>query len=132
MLYVGHFTFECPEEREGNAYRHPGGWFTCMVEAESVEEATEKLHEFVEGLGGWFAPFVEDVRGVFLESLVEIRNPPSSGILMHYNYTSDLRGDWMGMALPGVPVETAVAYPALEKEDEEGGTYEEAFVYFER
>jgi hypothetical protein len=122
MLYIGHFTYECPEEREDNRYIQPGGYFTCMVEAGSVEHAREKLRQYVEGLDGWFAAFGENkVRGVFLDSLIEVRNPPSSGMIMHYEYTSHLRGDWLAMALPGIPEDVAIAYTSPEEEDEGGG-----------
>lgn len=127
MFYVGHFWWVGPEPEYG-ADPQKNGWFTCLAEADSVEEAGEKLRDLVEDLGSWYVGF-EDVREVFLSAVVEVRKLPEAGVLAHFE-TNDRYGGMEAPVLPGVPLEFCAAFE-LEGVEGDGWVGHDAFAAFD-
>lgn len=135
MLYLGHFTFGPPES--GAAIGNTdlgGGWFTCLCEAESADEAVNKFQNLIVSLDDSFETF-EDVGNVYFETAVEVRKLPEEGVLARFEHST---ADGMGRistALPGVPSEACMAFDwnkeEIDVEAEEGYT-PEPFVYEKR
>jgi hypothetical protein len=130
MLYVGHFSFEGPEP-EFKAEGRERGWFTCIVEAESMDSAADKLRELVTASKGWFTSF-EDVERVYLDDLIEVEKVPIQGVLAHLEHTYDDPHSSISTSTPGVPEEFCRSYgwgAETNDNDEEGATME-PFVSF--
>lgn len=76
-MYVGHFSFDGHRMNEAMRERTKG-WFTCVTEAESVEDAVEKLRELVAASKGLYVAF-EEVDDVYLDDLIEVERVPERG-----------------------------------------------------
>ena len=85
MFYVGPFSSAGPEP-EFKAESRQTGWFTRIVEAESIDTAVEKRRAFVTALKGWFTSF-EDIDNVYLDDLIEVEKVTSQGVLAHFEHT---------------------------------------------
>ena len=79
MLYAGHVSFEGPEP-EVKAESRERGWFTCVVEAESVDAAVDEFRELVGSLKSWFTSF-ESMEAVYLYDVTEVKRMPSDSAL---------------------------------------------------
>jgi hypothetical protein len=132
MLYLGHFTFHEPEsETTIEDIGFEGGSFTCIVEAESVEEAGKKFSDLIISLGDSFED-LESVGNVYLESIIEVRKLPDQGVLAHFEHRTAGGLGTISTTLPGVPPEFCVAYSWGREDDENEDEYiMEPFVSFE-
>jgi hypothetical protein len=101
MLYVGHFSFSgsgrFPEL--GDEPEH--GHFTTMVEAESIEDATEKFESLImrtrhEG------DLFNSVSEVYLDSCSELKRLPPEGVISHFEAILGDAAPAMSVPLPGV------------------------------
>jgi hypothetical protein len=132
MLYLGHFSFDPPES--GSAIGSTdlgGGWFTCLCEADSADEAVKKFQDLIISLDDSFESF-EHVGNVYFETAVEVRKLPEEGVLARFEQSTDDGMGSISTALPGVPPEACVAFDwgrELTKEEEEKGHTPEPFVY---
>jgi hypothetical protein len=110
VLYLGHFWFRGYEPRI-KTEPVPEGWFTLLVEAESIEESEEKFREYMTDLKGWFSSF-ESIAKVYQRDTTEIRELPSQGVLAYYCEfpETDPRDGMLARSLPGVPEEFCVSY----------------------
>lgn len=130
MLYIGHFSFEGPEP-EFKAESREREWFTCIVEAQSVEEAVEKLRDLVGSLKSWFTSF-EDVEDIYLDDITEVARMPAGGVLARFVHAYDDPPSLISTSLPGVPSEFCRSYGWGQEPDEDGdeGAEVEPFVSF--
>lgn len=131
MFYVGHFSFDGPEP-EFKAESRERGYFTCLVEADTVEGAVDKLRDLVGSLKSWFTGF-EDVEDVYLDDVTEVERVPSEGALARFVHTyDDPPGATVFVSLPGVPREFCRSYGWGEEPDEDSdeGVEVEPFVSF--
>ena len=128
MLYVGHFSFESLEE-ESDAFtvESKGGTFTCLVEADSLDDAADKFRDLIISHADSFEIF-RLVGAIFIDSIIEVKKLPEEGVLTQlYEPLADRSGSF-ATVLPGVPAELCVAYiRPLEEEEEEG---QPAFITF--
>ena len=128
MLYVGHFSFESSQE-ESDAFtvESKGGTFTCLVEAESLDDAADKFRDLIISHADSFEIF-GSAGGVFIDAIIEIKKLPEKGVLTQlYEPLGNGSGSF-ATVLPGVPAELCVAYVRpLEEEEEEG---QPAFITF--
>jgi hypothetical protein len=85
VLYLGHFVFDAPKSG-ATVEGVEGGWFTCIVEAESAEGAAEKFWETLDDLKGWHLVF-KDVGTVYLDDIIEIKKPPEKAVMTHFAIT---------------------------------------------
>jgi hypothetical protein len=77
LFYAGRSSFEGPEQ-EYVAGSRERGWFTCIAEAESVDDVVDKFRELVGSLKSWFTSF-EDVEDIFLDDITEVETVPREG-----------------------------------------------------
>ena len=76
MIYMGHFSFdELGYEKE---IRH--GYFTCVVETDSAEEAANEFKELIFSLKRMNDIF-SNIVTVYLEDIIEIRDIPRKAIV---------------------------------------------------
>jgi hypothetical protein len=131
VFYVGHFSFEGPE-LEVKAESRERGWFTCVVEAESVDAAVDEFRELVGSLKSCFTSF-ESVEAVYLYDVTEVERVPSEGVLARLVHTYDDPPSWIATSLPGVPEEFCRSYgwgPEEPDEDDGNGVEAVPFVSF--
>lgn len=88
MLYVGYFSW-VGEKPEILTEYWPNGKFSCLVEADSVDEAGRKLWFLVDDMRTWASPF-EGVVAVHLETIVEVEKLPEQGVLAYFEEVDDL------------------------------------------
>lgn len=123
LLYIGHFSFEGPEP-EFKAESRECGWFICVAEADSVEDAVDKFRDLVWSLKSWFTSF-ESVEAVYLDDVTEVERVPAEGVLARFVHTyDDPPGASISMSLPGVPKEFCRSYgwgtEEPDEDDDEG------------
>lgn len=131
MMYVGHLSFDGHSMNE-TVRESTRGWFTCVVEADSVDSAVEKLRELVTTSKGLFVSF-EDVDHVYLDDLTEVEKVPERGVLAHFEHMYDDPPSSISVSLPGVPDEFCRSYSwgiGDEDGDEAEGEEVEPFVSF--
>ena len=130
MLYVGHFSFESPEkEKESDAFtvESKGGTFTCLVEADSLDDAADKFRDLIISHADSFEIF-GSAGAVFIDAIIEVKKLPEEGVLTQlYEPLADGIGSF-ATTLPGVPAEFCVAYIRPPEEEEEEG--QPAFITF--
>ncbi len=130
-MYVGHFSFD-GQRKDGPEAGPVNGWFTCIVEAESVEEAVEKLEDLVTAAGGWFASF-ESVEEVYLDDVTEVEAVPGKGVLTRFTEYHGEPQPSISTSLPNVPDEFCRSYgwgPEEPNPDSDEGVTLEPFVSF--
>jgi hypothetical protein len=76
MLYIGHFSFNGFEEKP----KH--GYFTCLVDASSVEESLDKFRNLLGRLADDGEVF-QDVSSVYLDVVTEVKEIPPVAFLAH-------------------------------------------------
>ncbi|MFN7965360.1 MAG: hypothetical protein U0V87_06720 [Acidobacteriota bacterium] len=115
MLYIGHFSFNgsgrFPEL--GDEPEH--GHFTTMVEAESIEQATEKFESLIMKTrhdGDLFSSVSE----VYLDSCSELKRIPPEGVISHFEAILGEAAPAMSVPLPGVDETVGQAF-AIEQGD---------------
>jgi hypothetical protein len=131
MFYVGYFSWVGPKP-EILTDHWPNGSFSCFVEADSVNEAGEKLQYLVADVKSW-ALLLQDVVHVHFDSIVEVKKLPELGILARIEDIDDERGR-VFFTLPGVLPEFCRSYDYLSKdtdEEDEHGTTELPFISFD-
>jgi hypothetical protein len=127
MFYVGHFTYTGVQRRPQGRGRAEG-WFTSIVEAESAEEAGEKLRELVKNAGACLTPF-QELEFVFLDALIEGERLPEEGVIAHFVGETEDEDTTVDISLPAVSSEFCRAYfPRGAADNGE----QEPFVTFER
>jgi hypothetical protein len=90
MIYVGHFSFKCPDRaQDADACL---GYFTCIVEAESVKKAGNRFQLLLRRVRRSSTAF-DELESVYLDSCIEIRSIPRNGFLAYF---SEIRGDSLG------------------------------------
>ena len=78
MLYLGHFSFVGTAGHLSNEPVH--GSFTCLVEATSIDGASQKPRELVKRLKRTWEGF-ESVKRVYFDNCVEVKRLPTPGRL---------------------------------------------------
>lgn len=76
-MYVGHFSFDGHRMNE-TVRESTRGWFTRVVESDSVDLAVEKLRELVAASKGLYVAF-EEVDDVHLDDVIEVEKVPERG-----------------------------------------------------
>jgi hypothetical protein len=90
MIYIGHFSFKCPDRgREADGCH---GYFTVIVEAESVDRAENKFQHLLRRLHKTSTVF-DELKSVYLDSCIEIRSMPKNGFVAYFN---EIRGESLG------------------------------------
>lgn len=90
MIYIGHFSFKCPDR--GQAADGCHGYFTCVVEADSVEKAANKFQRLLRRLRKSSTVF-DELKSVDLDSCIEIRSIRKDGFLAYFE---EIRGEYLG------------------------------------
>ena len=108
MMYVGHLSFDGHRMNE-TVRERTRGWFTCIVEADSVEGAVEKIRELVIASKGLYVA-LEEVDDVYLDDVTEVEKVPERGVLAHFEQTYDDPPSSVHTSLPGVPDEFCRSY----------------------
>ena len=134
MFYVGHFTFDGENPEDSPLAGPTTGWFTLIVEAESVDEAVDKFGDLIESLDGHFEGF-DDMRNIYLNDATEVRELPPEGVLAHWHkYPGD---DARGSISTSLPPKAPDGVAAFEwrsgeaAEDSEDGEAAEPFYTWE-
>ncbi|RJP76167.1 MAG: hypothetical protein C4524_10650 [Candidatus Zixiibacteriota bacterium] len=104
MLYIADFTFTTGTEEDGSV-----GHFTCLVEADNIEGAEQKLSSLVLAAHAKQDLF-QPGTNVYLHDILEVEKLPESGIMAHYT-EMDLSG------------ETSANWPLPYPEDFDGSCY---------
>jgi hypothetical protein len=76
MFYIGHFSFNGFEEQP----KH--GYFTCLVNANSVEESLDRFKNLLSRLAKESETF-RDVSSVYLDVVTEVKEVPPVAFLAH-------------------------------------------------
>jgi hypothetical protein len=76
MFYIGHFSFNGFEEKP----KH--GYFTCLVDAKSVEEALDRFRNLFSRLSADSEIF-RDVSSVYLDVVTQVKEVPPVAFLAH-------------------------------------------------
>ena len=95
MLYVGHFSFESLEE-ESDAFtvESKGGTFTCLVEADSLDDAADKFRDLIISHADSFEIF-GSAGAVFIDAIIEVKKLPEEGVLTQlYEPLADRSGSF--------------------------------------
>ena len=131
MFYVAHFSFDGQENLVG-VEEDIHGWFTCLVEAESIDLAVDKLRELVNAHKSWFTGF-NSVDNVYLDDVTEVKGLPEQGVLAHFHEAHSSPPPTISTSLHGIPREFCESYgwSADEEEDDGNGVAVEPFVSFE-
>ncbi|MGD8262121.1 MAG: hypothetical protein PVJ22_07160 [Desulfobacterales bacterium] len=97
MLYIGHFSFdEIGPERE---VRH--GYLTTVVDADSIERATNEFKELLLSMKKTEDAF-ERIVGVYLEDIVEFHHVPTKAIMTRIQSSAGEFPKSVTHSLPGV------------------------------
>jgi hypothetical protein len=118
MLYVGHFSFEGERPEHFLIPGETAGWFTMLVEAESVDEALHKFGDLIESLDGRFEGF-DHVDNIYLDDATEVRELPPEGVLAHWTEYPAL--DVRGSISTTLPPEAPDGVAAFELRSDEAG-----------
>lgn len=95
MIYLAHFSFEISSGKK----KH--GYFTCVVDAEAIEAALEKIRTLLANLEHRRHTFETPV-SIYLDDLIEIRKIPSEGVLAHMITREGPLKNAESHSLPGV------------------------------
>jgi hypothetical protein len=90
MIYVGHFSFRCPDR--GQEADGCYGYFTGIVDAESVDKVGNKFQLLLRRLRKTSTVF-DELTNVYLDSCTEIRSMPKNGFVAYFN---EIRGESFG------------------------------------
>jgi hypothetical protein len=134
MLYVAHFSFSkepvkdpLPESVESEPWY---GSCTCVVDAESIDAALEKLKALLHELRNTQDLF-DGLHEIYLDACVEIRSLPAGGCLTYYGQHSGKQPSGIFTGMRGVSEEQADVYHFAPEGYREGDEYsDEPFVVF--
>lgn len=118
MFYIGHFSFYGPEGAEGAT----SGFFNCVAEADSPEEAVDKFGELLDTLKENDDVF-DGVDDVFLDQCTEIKSVPELGFLDYWIAVEPEPTNTITTSLRGVDPSRVTAF--VMGSDEEGEEGEE-------
>ena len=129
MVYIGHFSFDSSDRKQANDWY---GHFTCVVETDSAEKATEKLRRLLRELRTTTTVF-DELENVELDSLIEIGFIPRNGFLAYFK---EIHGKCLGTLsteLVGVAANKKVRAFHLVNEQlrEDGSSSPQTFLIFE-
>jgi hypothetical protein len=131
MLYVGHFSFTQISPRPGKEPWH--GLFTLVAEARTLQTAVTKFQRLIHDLAKKHDLF-DDVDDVYLDSCVEVRSVPRSGLLTFATLKEGEDTGGLSMSLLASGERNAASYSWGEPDDDEstGSKPVEPFVRFAR
>ena len=126
MLYMTYLSFHEHGEDEGR------GNFSCVIEAENIQEAVEmtanlieRIHEKTEAFSG--------TREIYLDDIIQVKSIPPQGFMAHWMWAPDDAEGTVSTVLPEVPEEFCEAFcpePEGDGGDEDEVTVE-PFITFE-
>lgn len=127
MLHLIYLSFHehAGEEGQGN--------ISCVVDAETVEDAAEKTATLIERLHADSETF-QGIKELYLDEIVQIRSLPDGGFLSHWQWAAGTDSETVSAVLPGVDEEHCEAFspiPEGSSEDDEDGVTAEPFLLFE-
>ena len=104
MIYVGHFSFD--ELGSAGEARH--GYFSCVVDSASAEDAANEFKELIFSLKKMDDVFNQIVT-VYVEDIVEMRNVPRKAIVTRIqssagNFPKSISKSLPHVAAPGINV----------------------------
>lgn len=106
MLYLGYFTF--PESRsDTRESRH--GYFSCVVDADAIDDAMEKFEVLIRGLKR-DDDLLDGVDQIYVDICVELLSVPATGLLANWASWDGVETTFISRSLPGVPASMALAY----------------------
>lgn len=76
MIYIGYFSFD--EWGPENKVRH--GYFSCVVEADSADAATNEFRELIFSQKK-MSDIFSNIAAVYMEDIIEIQNIPQKAIV---------------------------------------------------
>lgn len=120
MIYVGHFSFSGQGRFEDDPEAAEHGYFTAMVEADSIQQATEKFESLIlntRAAGDLFGPISE----VYLDSCAELKKIPTEGVICHFEAVLGEAAPAMGVPLPGVEDDVGQAFAIQQGDLEANG-----------
>ena len=79
MLYLGHFSFHGSHQEGEQQY----GFFNCVIEADSVERATELIRVHIQKVKASDDLF-DGVDEIYLDEIIEIPEVSSEGLITNY------------------------------------------------
>ena len=112
MLYLAHFDFN---ENTGKDESH--GYFTCVVEAENIDEALEKFETLLMEIRAK-EDILADIDEVYLNVCVEIHSVPKAGFVANYTSYSGAQTASISTSIRGASEKQCVTYSY--EPDEEG------------
>ncbi len=132
MLFLGHFSFDesIATEKVGH------GYFTCIVEADTGDDAATKFKSFIEFLKEK-EPLFKDVIRVYIEDLIHIKNPGDQPVLLRMQSSSGEFPESISYSFPVGKSKGMEAYGLTQNvekfEDQAGEGFKEAdpFIVFE-
>ena len=119
MLYAGQFSFDVLSHVPSMS-DFDRGFFTALVEAETLEEATEKFRELIRSVDDSEA--FEGVGDIYLDVGIEVRQLPEEGVVTYIEFHEAGGGSSLSTALPEAPAGSVAAFdwgPAERSDDEE-------------
>ena len=122
MLYLGHSSFE-GRDVEGPIHGPRHGWFTCIVEADSIDPALERFRELLAGLKKEPDGF-DSITKVYLDSCIEVKKVPTRGALTHFQEQHGEPTASIATSLPGVSEEFCESYGWAADDEEDVKTIE--------
>ncbi len=104
MIYIGHFSFD----EIGSAEEARHGYFSCVVDSASAEEAANEFKELIFSLKKMDDVFNQMVT-VYIEDIVEMRNVPRKAIVTRIqssagNFPKSMSKSLPHLAAPGINV----------------------------
>ena len=117
MLYLAHMS--CEEPLVNDPEQSNYSTFTCIVEADNVEQAQKKLRNLIFKLRKDHDMFGR-VSEIYLDDLIEIKKVPLDGFLARYeSRTLREEFDTLSTSLPGVDEEHCAQYTLLPSQAQE-------------
>ena len=119
MIYLAHMS--CEEPITNNPEGFAQSIFTCVVEADNVDQAQNRLRNLIFELRKKQELFGR-ARAIYLDDLIEIRKVPTGGFLGRYE--SRIPGDELGsvsISLPGIDEADCRLYSTIPPAEQESG-----------
>ncbi|MDZ7695391.1 MAG: hypothetical protein U5R49_00185 [Deltaproteobacteria bacterium] len=123
MLYIGCFSFDGFEAKPLH------GHFTCAVNADNVDASMDRFRRLLENAQKR-GDTLTDVSTIYLDTVVEVKEVPSEGFLVHMISREGELTNSTSVVLPHVGDDVAQAFNMAQEETEGEDIEMEPFMSF--
>lgn len=113
MYYLGHFVFISPDKGDRSF-----GYFTCLTEADSTEQAVDKFEDQVTAIAESSELF-DEVQTIYLEDIIEFETLSDTAVLTRFEMFAGERPPSANITLPEQTGADAVSFYRPVSENEE-------------